>query len=148
MAKAEREQRMTTSSEHERQAHEVSIRALSEDPDAQNRRQHSRFAVELDVSISSDHNFYAGFTENLSAGGIFVATHVLKPVGSVIELCVFLPDSQRTVRGKGEVRWVRSYNEHNNVPPGMGISFIELEAGCEHAIAEFLSNREPLFYDD
>ncbi|HEU5076246.1 MAG TPA: hypothetical protein VFU02_18765, partial [Polyangiaceae bacterium] len=35
-----------------------------------------RAAVELDVSLGSDHNFYAGFVENLSAGGVFVATHL------------------------------------------------------------------------
>ena len=39
------------------------------------RRGHHRFSVDLDVSLGSDHNFYSGFAENLSVGGVFVATH-------------------------------------------------------------------------
>src|SRR5690242_17434171 len=57
------------------------------------RREHSRFSVDLDVTVGSDHNFYAGFAENLSAGGVFIATHKLKPVGSRIELSINLPDA-------------------------------------------------------
>jgi uncharacterized protein (TIGR02266 family) len=137
-----------TESSEQRLSHEVSIVALSETPTTQNRRVHSRFAVELDVSISSDHNFYAGFTENLSAGGIFVATHVLKPEGSRVELSMFLPGSSEPIRGKGEVRWIRPFNERSNVPPGMGIRFVELDPGAEESIKRFLAERDPLFYDD
>jgi uncharacterized protein (TIGR02266 family) len=132
----------------ERLSHEVSIRALSETPGNENRRVHSRFAVELDVSISSDHNFYAGFTENLSGGGIFVATHVLKPEGSMVEFSVFLPGSDTAVKGKGEVRWVRPYHERSNVPPGMGIRFVELAPGAEEEIRRFIGQRDPMFFDD
>ena len=70
------------------------------------RREHSRFTVDLDVTVGSDHNFYAGFAENLSAGGVFIATHKLKPAGSTIELCITLPEG-KTVRAVGEVRWIR-----------------------------------------
>ena len=56
---------------------EATIRQLSELPLDDNRRRHLRYAVELDVSMSSEHNFYAGFAENLSEGGVFVATHSL-----------------------------------------------------------------------
>ncbi|MFO0565139.1 MAG: PilZ domain-containing protein [Polyangiaceae bacterium] len=126
---------------------EATIRQLSAGPSADNRRTHSRFSVELDVSLSSDHNFYAGFTENLSAGGIFVATHALKPAGAMMEFCIFLPTGG-AIRGKGEVRWVRNYHEGNDLPPGMGIRFVELEPGCLELIETFLAHREPLFFDD
>ena len=139
---------MSSTTDAGRRADEVSVRALSNAPDAQNRRVYSRFAVELDVSMSSDHNFYAGFTENMSAGGIFVATHGLKAVGSMVDLCIFMPGSEVAIRGKGQVRWVRAYNEQSNVPPGMGITFVELEPGAERAIEAFLAQREPLFYDE
>ena len=112
------------------------------------RRTHSRYAVDLDVSLGSDHNFYAGFAENLSAGGIFVATHLLKPVGSSIELSIHLPDNDEPICGKGEVRWVREYNERSDMPPGMGIRFNEIEPAAVAAIEQFLRQREPLFFDD
>src|ERR1700733_903690 len=67
------------------------------------RREHERFSVELEVSLGSEHNFYAGLAENLSAGGVFIATHQLKPVGSTIELTINLPDGVQ-IRANGLVR--------------------------------------------
>jgi len=115
---------------------------------ASQRRKHARYKVELDVSLGSDHNFYVGFVENLSSGGVFIATHMLKTVGEVFELTVHLPNSTEAVRGVGEVRWIREYSERSNVPPGMGIRFISLEAGAEKLITDFLSHREPMFFDE
>lgn len=127
---------------------EAKIRQLSELPLADNRRRHARYAVELDVSVSSEHNFYAGFAENLSEGGVFVATHSLKPAGSIIELAINLPESTAPIHVRGEVRWIREYHEGSGLPPGMGIRFIDLGSEAAHAINAFLSHREPLFYDD
>lgn len=115
---------------------------------APQRRAHPRYSVDLDVSLGSDHNFYAGFTENLSEGGVFVATHLIKPVGERLELTIHLPDSDAVIRGLGEVRWLRTYSEQSNVPPGMGVRFVELEPGSLEAIERFLERREPLFFDD
>lgn len=112
------------------------------------RRANPRYAVELDVSLGSEHNFYAGFVENMSVGGVFVATHMIKPVGEKLELAIHLPDSDVVVRGIGEVRWIREYSEQSNVPPGMGVRFAHLEPGSLVAIEAFLAQREPLFFDD
>lgn len=111
------------------------------------RRQHSRVSVDLDVTVGSDDNFYTGFAENLSAGGVFIATHQLKPVDSRIELSINLPDSV-TVRALGEVRWIRVFNEQSDTPPGMGVKFVEIDETCVAAIHYFLSRRNPLFFDD
>jgi len=112
------------------------------------RRAHQRYAVDLDVSLGSDHNFYSGFAENLSAGGIFVATHLLKPVGSEVEVTIHLPDGPAPLRATGQVRWIREYNERSDVPPGMGIRFIEIDGAARAAIESFLVQREPLFFDE
>src|SRR5262245_30459541 len=93
------------------------------------RRAHPRFTVDLDVTLASDHNFYAGFAENLSAGGIFVATHKALPVGEVLRLSIRLPGQDTAIEGAGEVRWVREYSERSNVPPGLGLKFMELGPG-------------------
>ncbi len=127
---------------------EATIRQLSELPLADNRRRHSRYAVELQVSMSSDHNFYTGFAENLSEGGVFVATHSLKAVGTIMELSIHLPGGTGPARVQGEVRWVREYREGSDAPPGMGVRFLALPVEVTHAILEFLQHREPLFYDD
>src|SRR5438445_12467044 len=80
---------------------EATIRSVAPLSDTGHRREHSRFSVDLDVTVGSDHNFYAGFAENLSAGGVFIATHKLKPVGSKIELSINLPGGAQ-VRAAGE----------------------------------------------
>ena len=72
--------------------------------------------------------------ETLSAGGIFVATHMLKPVGSQIEVTIHLPDAPAPIQGTGDVRWIREYNERSDVPPGMGIRFTELDGSAKSAI--------------
>jgi uncharacterized protein (TIGR02266 family) len=126
---------------------EATIMTVAPLADSSPRREHSRFAVDLDVTVGSDHNFYAGFAENLSAGGVFIATHKLKPVGSPIELTINLPDDIR-LHLLGEVRWIRVFNEHSDTPPGMGVRFAELGDEQTAAIQRFLSRRDPLFFDD
>jgi len=127
---------------------EAVIRQMSEHPDPSGRRAHSRYAVDIDVTLASEHNFYAGFAENLSAGGIFIATHLVKPVGSKIEISICLPGIAGSVQGVGEVRWIREYNESSNVSPGMGIRFVELAPGSLQAIENFIARRDPMFFDD
>ena len=112
------------------------------------RREHARASVELEVNLGSEHNFYAGLAENLSAGGVFVATHNLQKVGSKIDLSLRMPDSEEVFQLVGEVRWVRVYNVHSDTPPGLGIRFIELSPAAAAAIERFLGQREPLFFDD
>jgi len=112
------------------------------------RREHERYLVDLQVSVLSEHNFYAGLAENLSAGGLFIATHELQKVGSKIELSLRMPASEEVFQIVGEVRWVRLYNEHSDTPPGLGVRFTELPPGAAEAISQFLGQREPLFFDD
>jgi uncharacterized protein (TIGR02266 family) len=133
--------------DEQEQRTEATIMSVAPLSDAGHRREHSRFSVDLDVTVGSDHNFYAGFAENLSAGGVFIATHKLKPAGSRIELSINLPDGVQ-IKAQGEVRWIRVFNEQSDTPPGMGVKFEDLDAGSIVAIQSFLARREPLFFDD
>jgi uncharacterized protein (TIGR02266 family) len=126
---------------------EAKILSVAPLADVTPRREHSRFHVDLDVSVGSDHNFYAGFAENLSVGGVFIATHKLKPVGSKIELAINLPDGVQ-LRATGEVRWIRVFNEQSDTPPGMGVRFSDLSDASIALIQSFLAHRDPLFFDD
>lgn len=126
---------------------EAKIQSIVPPADGAHRREHSRFHVDLDVTVGSDHNFYAGFAENLSAGGVFIATHKLKPVGSKIELAINLPDGVQ-LRAEGEVRWIRVFNEQSDTPPGMGVRFDNLPEAAVGLIQAFLERRDPLFFDD
>jgi len=115
----------------------------------ENQRQHRRFPMEVEVSLHSDSNFYMGFAENLSEGGIFVATYDYSPVGTVMEFEFSMPGVPEPIRARGIVRWLREFNEqHQDVSPGMGIQFTHMTRAGEPHIRKFLGRREPLFYDE
>ena len=106
-----------------------------------------RLEVRLALNFSSESNFYVGFTENLSEGGVFVATHAARDLGAKIDLVIALPD-QEPIRAAGTVRWHRQYSEANETMPGMGIRFEELSANDEARIRDFARARQPMFFDD
>jgi uncharacterized protein (TIGR02266 family) len=96
--------------------------------------------VELDVSLGSDEYVYVGLTENLSGGGVFVATHMLLRVGERLGLKLHLPERDKSVHGVGVVRWVRACSPDTAIAPGMGIEFEELDEGCREALEAFLES--------
>lgn len=115
---------------------------------ADDRRASPRALMDVEITFTSDDNFYAGFSEDISDGGIFVATYDLAPIGTRIELEFTLPDGH-VVHTHGEVRWLRDLrDESEDVRPGMGIQFRELLPEDALAIAEFVAARAPIFYDE
>ena len=112
-------------------------------------REYTRLEMEVAVDMASDHNFFTGFSCNLSGGGLFVATHCPQPVGSLLEVSFLLPGNDEPIVAQVEVRWVRDQNEQSDCPPGMGLRFLTLDAGASARIQEFTERtREPLFHDE
>lgn len=111
------------------------------------RRAQPRYNVEMEVGVSSESNFYMGFTENLSATGVFVATYKPRPIGSRIEVTLTLPNSVE-LKVMGTVRWTRGESSGGDSWPGMGIQFDGLSAEEEKIVSKFLRLRDPLFYDE
>jgi len=113
----------------------------------EHKRVHARHMVRLSVGMSSEHNFYKGFSENISEGGIFVATHDPLPEGERVKIEFTLP-SGKEVDAMGEVRWIRDQMVMGDTMPGMGIRFLDLCEEDRVAIENFLKKRDPLFHDD
>lgn len=100
------------------------------------------------LSMSTDHQFYTGFSENIEEGGIFVATFEPEPVGTPVVVNFRLPGN-RPVTARGTVQWMREYNPLTpEMPPGMGVKFTELLPDDKRAIEKFMKTRAPMFYDD
>jgi uncharacterized protein (TIGR02266 family) len=112
------------------------------------RRAHARHDVELEVSLESESNFYMGMTENLSEGGLFIATHLVKPPGTKVEVSFKLPHVAETIRAVGTVRWTRESCEANDTMPGMGVRFEQIAPEQVEQIGEFVAARAPLFSDE
>ncbi len=114
-----------------------------------NRRQSPRHRLQAEVSLSSESNFFTGFSGDLSETGIFVATYEkLLPPGSQVDLSLKLP-GRPPLNVSGVVRWVRdSADRAPGVFPGMGIEFGQLSPQDAAAVQSFLQKREPMFWAD
>ncbi len=112
------------------------------------RRRSPRMALETCVNLASDSNFYTGFSEDISDGGVFVATYCLQPIGTSVELTFGLPGGH-SVNAKGSVRWIRDiFDLDDQSCPGMGIGFEELSPEDKALIEQFMRNRSPIFFSD
>lgn len=107
-----------------------------------NRRRAMRLALHANVTLRSETNFYSAMTENISEGGVFVATLSPPPVGEKVKL-------QITVEGEGGivvngiVRWLRDSDDGYS---GCGIQFEGLSPQAAQAIEGLVGSieRDPL----
>lgn len=116
---------------------------------SESRRASPRVPVDCGVTFTSESNFYVGFTENVSRGGLFVATTDLLPPGTPVNLRFTLPGETSPTYVDGVVRWQRwAEDVGEQIAPGLGIEFVELDPVIRARIEEFVDRRAPLFYPD
>jgi uncharacterized protein (TIGR02266 family) len=101
------------------------------------KRRHPRATAYLCIDLCSQDAMWTGLTMNISEGGVFVATHEILPVGSMVALHLELPRSKR-IMCLGDVRWSRDYTGDDDVPPGLGIGFVGLDLDSAAAIRDFV----------
>ena len=110
-------------------------------------RRATRVPLEVEVTLESDHNFFAGVANNVSEGGIFVATLNPPPVGSEVGFELLLGGERFLV--VGVVRWVRDERAASNgAPAGCGVKWGHLEEGALDAIHRFLDVRQTDFFEE
>jgi len=82
----------------------------------------------------------SGCALDLSAGGLFVETSKLLPVGTVIHIELPLPDLEQPPRVQGRVAWVNhpEWVKKPKLPAGMGIQFLPLDEPTQAALATLL----------
>lgn len=111
-------------------------------------RTHERIALETPVSMESENNFYAGISDNISEGGVFVATYDAPPLGSIVDLKLSLPDHPEPFCFSGVVRWHRAFGAAcSGMPPGVGIEWLDIPETALRAIRAFVQQRETLLFD-
>ena len=113
------------------------------------RRASNRLDIELAVDIESEHNFFAGFSANIAEGGIFVATHQARDVGSLLNISFTLPGDPAPIAASAVVRWVKQYHEGSDGSPGLGLEFLSIAPHDVERIQAFIEReRAPLFWED
>jgi uncharacterized protein (TIGR02266 family) len=116
-----------------------------------NRRRNSRLDWEMDVdfevSIDGPHTFFSGFTQDISTGGVFLATHQIYPIGT--EMKVSLVVEGEKIELNAVVKWVRKQESisSSDLSPGMGLQFVAPDDKYVEIIEQFVKKKEPLLVD-
>ena len=114
----------------------------------ENRRE-VRAPLEVEVSLESENNFYAGITGNVSTGGVFIATYTPPPAGAEVTLDLKLAGSAEVFTLRAMVCWSRSPERATDfAPAGVGLRWIDLPATVEAAITRFVDKRDTILFDD
>lgn len=117
-----------------------------------NRRTDPRLNFELnidfEVSVDGPHNFFTGISQDISKGGVFLATHQIYPIGTNMKLSFQIEGVLITI--DAIVRWVRSPERitGDDVLPGMGLQFLNPGPEITKAFDSFLEKKEPLLIDE
>ncbi len=87
-----------------------------------NKRQHLRVPVSLQVSYLSAGDLQKDLAVNLSPGGLFVRTSKPLDIGTEVDLEVLLATEDTPMHVRGKVVWLRGATTESQ--SGMGIQFI------------------------
>ncbi len=113
------------------------------------RREHLRIPTDVEVSVGSDHHFFVGWSENICEGGLFLATHQLVAVGTILRVTLKGEPHLPRTTVEVEVRWLRKTNElTSDCPPGMGLKFVNLPPDVAEGIHAFVASRRDAMFVD
>ena len=121
---------------------EAAERALAEAEEE--RRRAKRLSLQVEVTVTSGDNFFMGFSENLSEGGMFISTMSPPLVGESVSMMIKVGGEE--VQVEGVVRWHRFIGD---VVTGCGVQFEGLSAEAQRRFEEQLVTlkKEPLFFE-
>jgi len=99
-----------------------------------------RYETIMKVEYSYKGRTYIAIVDNISAGGLFIATPAPLPVKAHVELFLYPVGKNIPIALTGEVRWVRTRPEKNK-KRGMGIAFLNEQQKV--LVARMLAQMEP-----
>ena len=123
----------------------VEAERLAKEEEEANRRRSIRLALHANVTMKSETNFFAAMTENISDGGVFVATLSPPEIGEKVKLQISV-EGEGGVVVNGVVRWLRTSEDGYS---GCGIQFVNLSPQAEQALSSLVGaiERDPLLAD-
>lgn len=104
--------------------------------------------AEVHLDHASESNLWLGFSQDISEGGVFLATYESHALGAPLEMLVHMTGGE-PVAVSGVVHWVRPHRHgEDDVAPGVGVRFTNLLPEHARALQAFAARRTPIFYDD
>ena len=107
--------------------------------DEPERRSAPRVLVDLEVDYASEDIYLFAYITDISTTGIFVRTTAPEAPGTHLNLR-FSSESAETLEAEGEVIWVNPYRPGtpDNLHPGMGIRFLNLDSELRDRLIELI----------
>jgi len=106
------------------------------------RRDSLRIKARLKVRFRDASAFITEYTHNISKGGIFVRTTKPCEPGSMVEVKLVIPESEREVSATGEViHVVKPEEATEHQPAGMGVHLQKMADADREAIEEFIREK-------
>ena len=109
------------------------------------RRRYVRIPLDTNMMVRYGHQgqFYFGSCQNLSPGGLFIATKTPAPYGSEVTLKFTLPGHDQPLQAKGRVVRVNrdTRNRTGSQTPGMHVHFTQIASQTEEEIKRFVVPR-------
>ena len=114
------------------------------------RRRAPRVLVDLEVDYASEDNYLFAYITDISVTGIFIRTTSPEAPGTQLNLRFQLPHpddmpvskrrADEKIEIEGEVIWVNPYRPGapDNLHPGMGIRFVELDDEVRDQLLELI----------
>lgn len=108
--------------------------------DPADRRAAPRVLVDLEVDYASEDNYLFAYITDISETGIFVRTTAPEQPGTRLNLRFRPGDAGPQLELEGEVIWVNPFRPGapDNLHPGMGIRFVELEEDLRDRLLELV----------
>jgi uncharacterized protein (TIGR02266 family) len=107
-----------------------------------------RCDLEVEAALVAGNLEFSARTKNIGSGGVFVATHELRPIGDRLAVTFSLPGWETPISVGAEVRWTRGeqtlQQQQQNLDRsvGMGLQFLGVPPEVSDAIHQFLSEQE------
>jgi type IV pilus assembly protein PilZ len=104
------------------------------------RRAAPRVLVDLEVDYGLEDNYLFAYITDISETGIFVRTTTPEQPGTRLNLRFSPDDARRPIEVEGEVIWVNPYRPGtpDNLHPGMGVRFVDLEDDVRDRLLELV----------
>jgi len=104
------------------------------------RRRPARRKLSVRVEVETERASYVAITENISVGGLSVATDQTHPIGERLKLRFQLPGQNTPLNVEAEVRWIRRSASTDAVSvTGLGLLFVDLSVPAVARIRGFMA---------
>ncbi len=95
--------------------------------------------LQVKLPFGSEVEFLGRYGANISRGGMYLRTRVLKPPGCVVALEVKIQTGDVLIRATAQVMWVTGAKGLESGVPGMGLRFVSVDAATQRFLDTMLA---------